>query len=152
MRNLTLSVLLILLCAPVLAQETTSAPSAATQSSTPTEEAKSTDPPVYLPALLFTEMTGMELQNWQEERLERISRESLDKINAMFNDAQRAQLQAGLKSGKDFKDSIGNIQVTDEQVYRLRDIFTSARSQIVSMLSRGQKLELAGKMRFRQRP
>ncbi len=152
MRNLTLLLSLVLLCTPVIAQEVPSTPSTTSQSSTPTEETKATDPPVYLPALLFTEMTGMELHNWQEERLERISRESVDKINAMLNDTQKAQFQAGLKSGKELKEAMGNILLTDEQVYRLRDIVTSARSQLLSMLSRGQKLELASKMRMRQRP
>ncbi|MBC7882474.1 MAG: hypothetical protein H7Y37_14215 [Anaerolineae bacterium] len=152
MRNLILLFALLLLSAPVIAQEAPSAPSTSSQSSTPTEETKVTDPPVYLPALLFTEMTGMELHNWQEERLERISRESVDKINAMLNDEQKAQFQAGLKSGKELKEAMGNILLTEEQVYRLRDIVTSARSQVASMLSRGQKLELAGKMRMRRRP
>jgi hypothetical protein len=152
MRSLALLLSLVLVSTPVIAQEVPSTPSTASQSSTPTEETKATDPPVYLPALLFTEMTGMELHNWQEERLERISRESVDKINAMLNDEQKAQFQAGLKSGKELKEAMGNILITDEQVYRLRDIVTSARSQLLSMLSRGQKRELAAKMRMNRRP
>ena len=106
--------------------------------------------PVYLAAQLFSEFTGVELNPVQQERFERIGRETVAKIQSIFDDDQKKRFKAALRAGNDLNGALSTIEMTDRQIIEVRSLVKSLFSEILYNLSRAQKLELAAKMRLRR--
>ena len=91
---------------------------------------------------MFPLLSTISLTEKQQIQLEQLSQETVLKIKNVLTPPQQTQFFQGIEAGKDYRESLGPINMSEVQKEQFRNIVGSVKTQVYRTLTLQQKLEI----------
>lgn len=91
---------------------------------------------------LFPLLSKISLTQKQQTQLEQLSQETVLKIESILTPQQQTQFFQGLEAGKDYRESLAPINMSEAQKQQFRNIVGSVKTQVYQTLTLQQKRQL----------
>ncbi|EAM47521.1 hypothetical protein WH8501_18815 [Crocosphaera watsonii WH 8501] len=91
---------------------------------------------------MFPLLSTISLTKKQQIQLEQLSQETVLKIKNVLTPPQQTQFFQGIEAGKDYRESLGPINMSEVQKEQFRNIVGSVKTQVYRTLTLQQKLEI----------
>ena len=91
---------------------------------------------------MFPLLSTISLTEKQQIQLEQSSQETVLKIKNVLTPPQQTQFFQGIEAGKDYRESLGPINMSEVQKEQFRNIVGSVKTQVYCTLTLQQKLEI----------
>ncbi|WP_231588989.1 hypothetical protein [Crocosphaera watsonii] len=91
---------------------------------------------------MFPLLSTISLTEKQQIQLEQLSQETVLKIKNVLTPPQQTQFFQGIEAGKDYRESLGPINISEVQKEQFRNIVGSVKTQVYRTLTLQQKLEI----------
>ena len=91
---------------------------------------------------MFPLLSTISLTEKQQIQLEQLSQETVLKIKNVLTPPQQTQFFQGIEAGKDYRESLGPINMSEVQTEQFRNIVGSVKTQVYRTLTLQQKLEI----------
>ena len=91
---------------------------------------------------MFPLLSTISLTEKQQIQLEQLSQETVLKIKNVLTPPQQTQFFQGIEAGKDYRESLGPINMSEVQKEQFRNNVGSVKTQVYRTLTLQQKLEI----------
>ena len=91
---------------------------------------------------MFPLLSTISLTEKQQIQLEQLSQETVLKIKNVLTPPQQTQFFQGIEAGKDYRESLGPINMSEVKKEQFRNIVGSVKTQVYRTLTLQQKLEI----------
>ena len=91
---------------------------------------------------MFPLLSTISLTEKQQIQLEQLSQETVLKIKNVLTPPQQTQFFQGIEAGKDYRESLGPINMSEVQKEQFHNIVGSVKTQVYRTLTLQQKLEI----------
>jgi periplasmic protein CpxP/Spy len=85
---------------------------------------------------------GIQLTEGQKKKIDAIRTETRTKIEGIFTDQQKQQLQAAIQSGQSPRQAFGALQLSTKQQQDIQEVLVSSNKKMESVLTDEQKRQL----------